>query len=64
MDNITDNYLEHEQHIIAPSGKRNPFWRNMKTCSTCYSEHQRIVGKNERSSLIEPPYEQWQYAIN
>ena len=63
---MNDLYLEHSQHIKGENGKIVPFFRNQKTCSTCYSEHQKAIDriKNKRSSLIKPPYEQWQYRIN
>ena len=51
MENITDTYQEHEQHIKGEGGKYVPFWRNMKTCSTCYSEHQKFLKKNDSKVL-------------
>lgn len=48
--NNEDTYLEHDKHIVSESGKIVPFFRNMKSCSTCYSEHKKLqIG--EKKSL-------------
>ena len=47
LKNNTDTYIEHEQHILGENGKIVPFFRNMKNCSTCFSQHLKI--KQQRS---------------
>lgn len=42
-----DSYLEHEQHIVGESGKRVPFFRNKKNCSTCYSKWKEITDRSK-----------------
>lgn len=44
---VVDNYKEHEQHRISENGKIIPYWRNMKTCSTCFSKHTEIVKQSK-----------------
>lgn len=38
METIIDEYKEHSLHLP-------PYWRNMKTCSECYKEHNTIMRK-------------------
>lgn len=61
METINDTYMEHEQHIIGKSGKIVPFFRNMKTCSTCYSEHKKIIDRQKTTVLSGSG---WDYEIN
>jgi len=44
---IVDKYLDHIYHIQGSNGKTVPFFRNMKECSTCFSEHNRIVNRSK-----------------
>lgn len=47
-----DSYLEHEQHIVGESGKRVPFFRNKKNCSTCYSNWKKITDRSKLAKLF------------
>ena len=58
-----DLYWEHSEHIKGENGKKVPFFRNEKVCSTCYSERQKILKRSEKWSLEKPPYEISEYQI-
>lgn len=61
-----DTYLEHSQHIVGENGKRVPFFRNEKNCSTCYTERRKILNRSERTVLQGRgwDYEPSEYRIN
>ena len=49
MEEIIDNYKEHELHRKGENGKVVPYFRNEKTCSTCFTKRKEILDRMKQT---------------